>query len=275
MFGIASRSAASLTPRLSPSSLSSHIKHTRRIPLLLDIPVKRNLLLLPPLASKDISISGENEVENKENEMRLPDDNFAKRLYSKFFSGIPTSKLRASGYILLSKCTQTTDLESFFSSFSMPDTFYSWFLVTELHVWMIGARVMREGQYGRVVRNSLVEALWQDCDLRAKSIGDMSTSTRTKNIHGMAEEFQAALFVYDEGFCGSDMQLAGALHRRFFLSMGEAEEGGEQVVERGLDPVQIELLVSYVRRVMKYLDSIEGADLIVKCNVQWPPLIEK
>ena len=30
---------------------------------------------------------------------------------------------------------------------------------------------------------------------------------------------QAALFVYDEGLLGSDIQLANALWRRFFLSM--------------------------------------------------------
>ena len=38
---------------------------------------------------------------------------------------------------------------------------------------------------------------------------------------GLADEFNAALFVYDEGLLGSDMQLANALWRRFFLSMTE------------------------------------------------------
>ena len=37
---------------------------------------------------------------------------------------------------------------------------------------------MCEGEYGRVVRNALVEALWLDCDTRAKSVGDMASSAR-------------------------------------------------------------------------------------------------
>ena len=28
-------------------------------------------------------------------------------------------------------------------AFDMPDTFFSWFLVTELHVWLMGARLMQ------------------------------------------------------------------------------------------------------------------------------------
>jgi hypothetical protein len=39
-------------------------------------------------------------------------------------------------------------------------------------------RLMSEGEYGRIVRNSMVEALWQDCDTRAKSVGDMAASVR-------------------------------------------------------------------------------------------------
>ena len=73
---------------------------------------------------------------------------------------------------------------------------------------------MSEGDQGRMVRNSLVEALWADCENRAKAIGDMSLSARSKQISSVAEEFQAALFIYDEGLLGNDVQLANALWRR-------------------------------------------------------------
>jgi len=52
----------------------------------------------------------------------------------------------------------------------MPDTFYSWFLVTELHVWMLMVRTMAEGEEGRFVRNSIVEAMWEDVSTRAKRL---------------------------------------------------------------------------------------------------------
>ena len=144
----------------------------------------------------------------------LQGDNLVQRLYNKLFGGVPAAKLKASGYILLTTCAQRTDLLRFFETFNMPDTFYSWFLVTELHVWLVGSRLMAEGDQGRLVRNSMVEALWMDCENRAKAIGDMSLSARSKQIAGVAEEFQAALFIYDEGLLGNDMMLANALWRR-------------------------------------------------------------
>ena len=49
----------------------------------------------------------------------------------------------------------------------MDDTFFSWFLVTELHIWMLSVRLMAEGtEEGRHVRNSMVQGLWKDCDER-------------------------------------------------------------------------------------------------------------
>merc|ERR1719342_1181405 len=173
-----------------------------------------------------------------------------------------------SGYILLTHCGQATDLIKFMETFDMPDTFYSWFLVTELHVWLLGSRLMGEGDEGRIVRNAMVEALWIDCDNRAKALGDMSSSTRSKHIASVAEEFQASLFIYDEGLLGNDLQLANALWRRFFLSMYELEDDSTPAP----DPEKLLMLVRYVRKVANYLDNMDAIDLIVKTNVVWPKL---
>lgn len=51
---------------------------------------------------------------------------------------------------------------------SLPDTLFSWFLVTELHCWLVMTRAMAEGEEGRVMRNGLVEALWQDVATRIR-----------------------------------------------------------------------------------------------------------
>lgn len=59
----------------------------------------------------------------------------------------------------------------FFEQLNLPDTFYSWFVITEVHVWMLSVRAMAEGDDGRFIRNSVVEALWTDVGLRAKKIG--------------------------------------------------------------------------------------------------------
>lgn len=62
----------------------------------------------------------------------------------------------------------------FFKRFELPDTFNSWFLVTELHVWMLLVRAMAEGsetgEDGRFLRNCIVEAMWADVGTRAKKL---------------------------------------------------------------------------------------------------------
>jgi len=231
--------------------------------------VRRPVFLLEN-KSRILSTSNCFQTDKNESKLELVSDNLVTRLYKKMFTGIPKTKLKASGYILCTVCTQKVDIPTFFSKFDMPDTFYSWFLVTELHVWLIGARLMSEGDAGRAVRNALVEALWIDCDNRAKAIGDMASSVRSKNIVAIAEEFQAALFIYDEGILGNDIQLSNALWRRFFVSMREARDDELSVP----DPEQLLLLVKYVRLVASYLDKMDATEIIVKNNISWPRLDE-
>lgn len=53
----------------------------------------------------------------------------------------------------------------------MADTFYSWFLVTELHVWMAMTRYMAEGKNGKAIRNYIVTAMWEDTNARVEKLG--------------------------------------------------------------------------------------------------------
>ena len=81
------------------------------------------------------------DEEKQKQQLELEGNNFVQKLYNKMFGGgVPVAKLKASGYILLTHCAQRTELLRFFQTFDMPDTFYSWFLVTELHVWLMGVR---------------------------------------------------------------------------------------------------------------------------------------
>ena len=98
----------------------------------------------------------------------------------------------------------------------------------------------------------------------------MASSVRSKNIVAIAEEFQAALFIYDEGILGNDIQLSNALWRRFFVSMREARDDELSVP----DPEQLLLLVKYVRLVASYLDKMDATEIIVKNNISWPRLDE-
>ena len=118
-----------------------------------------------PSISFHTGLSRLSEVENasKESGPSQP-KNFVQALYNKVFTGLPKAKLKASGYILETHCSQARensilkrwracfaiyhvpqaiDVKEFMEAFDMPDTFYSWFLITELHIWLMGARLMQ------------------------------------------------------------------------------------------------------------------------------------
>ena len=64
------------------------------------------------------------------------------------------------------------------------------------------------------------------------------------------------MLLYDRGILDTDMELANALWRRFFLN-------GEP------DPQRIELLVKYVRQSMAMLDEINQTDVLKGAKIQW------
>ncbi|KAI4459676.1 ubiquinol-cytochrome c reductase complex assembly factor 1 family member [Holotrichia oblita] len=127
------------------------------------------------------------------------------------------------------------DKGTFFEEFNLPDTFYSWFVITELHVWMLMVRCMAEGDDGRYVRNRIVQALWSDVGLRVKKLGASNPAGTRAQVQELNEQFQAALIAYDEGLQSDDVVLAGAIWRRMY-------QQGE------VDPENLDLLIKYIRK---------------------------
>lgn len=84
-------------------------------------------------------------------------------------------RLRASSILLYECVADQINYYEFFQEFDLPNTFNSWFLITELHVHILLVRAMAEGsetgQDGRFLRNCIVEALWADVGTRAKKLG--------------------------------------------------------------------------------------------------------
>lgn len=154
--------------------------------------------------------------------------------------------------------------QAFFNEFDMPDTFNSWFLITELHCWMILTRVMNEGpetgQDGRFMRNCIVEAMWADVQLRSKKLSMDNPSAARGQVAILSEQFQATLINYDEGLMSDDRILASALWRRFFDMKCE-------------DYTKLEKLVSYVRQTTLQLDSMTRDELL-RPKIEWQTIVE-
>lgn len=178
------------------------------------------------------------------------------------------SKLRTSSVFLYENIADRVNYAEFFREFELKDTFNSWFLITELHVWLLSTRVMQEkkegsdkNEDGKYLRNCIVEAMWDDVTLRSKKLGNDNPSFRRKQIQILSEQFQASLINYDEGLWYDDKVLASALWRRFFESNCD-------------DFTKIEKLVKYVRRTSKYLDGLSRKQLLNDPVIHWFSLNE-
>lgn len=155
--------------------------------------------------------------------------------------------------------------QEIFEKFNLPNTFNSWFLITELHVWILMVRAMAEGsekgQDGKFIRNCIVEAMWSDVNKRAKELSGGSSSEMRKQIIILSEQFQAALITYDEGLMSDDKTLAGALWRRFFAKNCENYE-------------HLETMVKYVRRQVRPI-FFSAFNVILTCGVLAPFFTDK
>lgn len=174
----------------------------------------------------------------------------------------PRWKLKASSYILYENVADKVSYLKFFEELQMPDTFYSWFLVTELHVWMLMVRTMAEGEEGRYVRNNIVEAMWEDVLTRAKKLEPGSSSgLKTQSIE-LLHQFQAAVIGYDEGLLSDDKVLAGAVWRTLLQ-------------QQCSDLENLERLVHYIRKQVKLLDEMVRDEVLLSPSITWIELPQK
>jgi cytochrome b pre-mRNA-processing protein 3 len=164
---------------------------------------------------------------------------------------IPKNKLFETGIYLYEACTDHVPVERFFKEFELPDTYYGWFLVTELHVWLLMSRVMSEGPEGRFLRNQLVEAMWADSTERLKHLAKIGTKEKQASLDELMEHFQACILSYDEGLLGSDKVLAGALWRILFTYDCK-------------DFRYLETMVRYIRHQNEHLQLLTTEDILLK-----------
>eukprot|EP00045_Choanoeca_perplexa_P003532 m.31742 g.31742 ORF g.31742 m.31742 type:complete len:261 (+) comp12097_c0_seq3:104-886(+) len=133
----------------------------------------------------------------------------------------------------------------------LPDTFQSWFLVTQLHLYMMMVRLKSEGSEGKYVYKQMVVFFWDDVDHRMKSLGDVDRSMVQESTRELFSMFHGLLFAYDEGLEGDDTVLAAALWRNLFHDS-----------KTDLNVEDLASMVAYVRREMAALDMVDAEQLI-------------
>ncbi|XP_031556466.1 ubiquinol-cytochrome-c reductase complex assembly factor 1-like [Actinia tenebrosa] len=177
------------------------------------------------------------------------------------FSGINSrsSVLWRSAMTMYRSCIEEVNYDDFYEACSMPDTFQSWFMINQLHIWMCLVRLKAEGKDGQFMYRKLVEIMWQDVEARMKKIGEIDSTTARESLRELVQEFYGLIFAYDEGLLSHDRVLAAALWRNMFYD------------KRQTDASQLANLVKYVRRQVQHLDNLDPEELLTTGKVPWLP----
>ncbi|XP_075972038.1 ubiquinol-cytochrome c reductase complex assembly factor 1 [Anticarsia gemmatalis] len=184
------------------------------------------------------------------------------------------TRLKLTGYFLYENIPDKVSYIDWFESLDLPDTFASWFTITELHVWMLMVRYMAEDvsttptekkKYikgdGHFVRNCIIEAMWADVGIKIKLLEGANPAIARKQVSELSEQFQASLVAYDEGL-DDDKVLAAALWRRFY-SLSE-----------DVKAEHIERIVKFVRHQISDLDKIPSSELRWKPDIKWLSILD-
>ncbi|XP_063407091.1 ubiquinol-cytochrome-c reductase complex assembly factor 1-like [Mytilus trossulus] len=150
-------------------------------------------------------------------------------------------------YFLYRKQINSIDL---MEEIGLPDTFNSWYLVAELHVWMIMYRLAKEGEEGRHSRNGLVKAMWSDVDVRSRNIKEHGMAGRKNALYKLNDHFYTALLTYEEGIMGTDKDLASAVWNMLYS-------------KKDIDPEKLSQCVGYIRKQIKYLEEENSSSHIL------------
>jgi cytochrome b pre-mRNA-processing protein 3 len=141
------------------------------------------------------------------------------------------------------------DKEFFNMACGLPESFQSWFLITQLHVWLCMVRLKGEDIAGKNLSQALFDCFIDDVEDHIRVIGITSGSLIARSMRELLSQFYGMNLAYDEGASSNnDAVLAAALWRNLFVMKGK--------------PEHLATMVHYVRRQLHRLDSTPSRQLL-------------
>ena len=120
-------------------------------------------------------------------------DNWFTRKYKEYSSQPSKRALTAAGTLLSTNCLQGVTVDDFIEYFDMPDTFNSWFLIAELHLYMVSNRLMvNQSEEGKQISHAMQVSLWKDVSERVKVLAYIPAKKRQNYVIGLSKEFQVS-----------------------------------------------------------------------------------
>jgi len=194
---------------------------------------------------------------------------FLARLHHKYFAKLKysDSDLYDLTIKLYPQIVENTDVAHFIKVLALDDTFYSWFRVVQLQMWLVLVRLGSEGEEGTRCRKILCKLMWDDVLVRTRKLGKNSL-TRQADMDELQAQFMYNVLTYDEGLLGSDALLGGAVWQGL-IRWEEATPQGSRIAPPRADPRVLESLVAYVREQVKILDQIPSEEFMENPKLRW------
>lgn len=174
----------------------------------------------------------------------------------------------------------------------LPPTFQTWFMFTNLHVWLLTTRFRAlPASHGRVYIQELINHFFLDAEYRLRSVYGPKCPERIikRTMVDLRDQWSGSTYAYDVAAVTSDAELAAAIWRNVFAARGEkaykekdlSEEEREKILEQrrkdndpeavvegsgaeGLEdlPRLLHGYVAHLRREMVRLGQISDEDVI-------------
>ncbi|CAG5129659.1 unnamed protein product [Candidula unifasciata] len=173
----------------------------------------------------------------------------------------PKMRLVLSGCNLYICCTDCIDFSEFVKVLNIPDTFNSWFLLLQLHLWMVNVKVSQMGQEGAILKENMYKSMWQNVEQRLQKFQDLTSSDRKEAMENYRSLMFLSILYYDEGLMGSDKQLANSLWVQLFA------------MDPNIGAEQLELMVKYVRKQVYHHDSLDPLLILKPGYISFLPLV--
>lgn len=167
--------------------------------------------------------------------------------------------MRSARKVYLTVCSQSQRPE-LYQITGLPDTFQSWFLVQQLHIWMLLVRSKTEGSDGKHFHKQLVQFFWQDVEHRMTLMRVEDVTIKSESNRELNSMFYGLLFAYDEGLAKDDQVLAAAVWRNLF----HASKATATLHD-------VTLVVEYIRRELAALEKFESDTMLKTGSIQFGP----
>ncbi|KAK3087857.1 hypothetical protein FSP39_011555 [Pinctada imbricata] len=162
---------------------------------------------------------------------------------------VSKTTLSKSGIQLYFFVSEVVDPEFWFEELKLPDTYFSYFLLMELHVWFLLVRISAQVKGRKTLEDAIIRTMWEDLEAKMNKVPG-AIPHKSKSLKQMYNHFSMAMLTYDEGLLGDDKDLAQAIWRNMYNSSD-------------VDPQVLETLVMYIRKQVRHMDMLSDRDFII------------